>query len=114
MDQKLSQYQQIIKDILQRYENLLNSQAKANQEIVKVCDDIGGHFMLHRLGWKGERRVWQTIVYVRLLNGEFWIEEDGLEQGIATDLLEANVPNNDIVLAFHHPDVRPLTEFTVA
>ncbi len=52
-------------------------------------------------------------MYVRLHNGKFWIEEDGLEQGVATDLLEAGVPKEDIVLAFHHPEIRPLTEFAV-
>jgi hypothetical protein len=29
-------------------------------------------------------------------------------------LLEANIPQEDIVLAFHHPQLRPLTEFAVA
>ena len=33
------------------------------------------------------------------------------EEGIATDLLEAGVPKEDIVLAFQPPDVRRFTEF---
>jgi hypothetical protein len=36
------------------------------------------------------------------------------EDGIATDLLEAGVPKEDIVLAFHAPEMRPYTEFAVA
>ncbi len=42
------------------------------------------------------------------------IEEDWTEGGIATDLLEAGVPKEDIVLAFHPPKMRPYTEFAVA
>ena len=42
------------------------------------------------------------------------IEEDWTEEGIATDLLEAGVPHEDIVLAFHPPEKRPLTDFAVA
>ena len=58
------------------------------------------------IGWANRRRVKQTILYVRLRHGKFWIEEDSLEEGIATDLLEAGVPKEDIVLAFQHPDMR--------
>lgn len=65
------------------------------------------------MGWKDMRRVWNTIVYVRLHNDKIWIEEDWTEDGIATDLLAAGVPKEDIVLAFHHPEIRPLTDFAV-
>ncbi|MEZ4707425.1 MAG: element excision factor XisI family protein [Caldilineaceae bacterium] len=44
----------------------------------------------------------------------FYIEIDWTEEGIATELLAAGVPNADIVLVFHHPIVRPYTEFAVA
>jgi len=43
-----------------------------------------------------------------------WIEQDWTEKGIATELLESGVPNEDIVLGFRHPERRPLTEFAVA
>jgi hypothetical protein len=70
--------------------------------------------MLLKTGWSAQGRVRGVTVYVRLRNGKFWIEEDWTENGIATDLLAAGVPSQDIVLAFHHPDIRPLTEFAVA
>ena len=35
------------------------------------------------------------------------------EEGIAAHLLEAGIPKEDIVLAFHSPDMRPYTEFAV-
>ncbi|MEM7128412.1 MAG: element excision factor XisI family protein [Chloroflexota bacterium] len=60
------------------------------------------------------KRVWNTTLYVRIKDGKFWIEIDWTEEGIATDLLEAGVPNQDIVLAFHHPSIRKHTEFAVA
>jgi hypothetical protein len=49
-----------------------------------------------------------------LRNGKFWIEEDWLEDGIVKELLAAGVPKEDIVLAFHHPEMRHLTEFAAA
>jgi hypothetical protein len=66
------------------------------------------------VGWTDGRRVRRTVLYVRLLNGKFWIDEDWTENGIATDLLRAAVPKDDIVLAFQPPERRPLTEFAIA
>jgi hypothetical protein len=55
---------------------------------------------------------------VRIRNSKFYIEiaPNGhpTEAGIATELLAAGVPKDDIVLAFHHPSMRPYTEFIVA
>ncbi|MBV7334508.1 XisI protein [Chloroflexi bacterium TSY] len=46
--------------------------------------------------------------------GKIWIEIDWTEEGIATELVAAGVPKEDIVLAFHHPSMRQYTEFAVA
>jgi hypothetical protein len=70
--------------------------------------------MLLNVGWSPQGRVRGATVYVRLRNGKFWVEEDWLEDEITTDLLKADVPKEDIVLAFHHPDMRPHDEFAVA
>lgn len=114
MDNKLATYHQLIKTILDHYEKLTNQHPKKDQETIAIYDEEKRHYLLHRMGWKDDYRLWNTIVYVRLRDGKIWIEEDGLEHGIATDLLEAGVPKEDIVLAFHHPDKRPYTEFAVA
>ena len=70
--------------------------------------------MLFVIGWSVQGRVRGATLYVRLRNGKFWVEEDWTEDGIATELVEAGVPKEDIVLAFHHPDRRSYTEFAVA
>jgi len=99
---------------LNYYAALCHRPQKSDKETFVVFDETHGHYFLHTLGWQDTKRIWNTIVYVRLKNGKIWIEEDGLEHGIATDLLESGVPKEDIVLAFHHPSVRPWTEFAVA
>ncbi len=114
MDKKLAEYHCLIQKILKKYEEILNRRPPPDLETVAIFDEKNGHYLLHSMGWQDKRRVWNTIVYVRLHDGKFWIEEDGLEQGVATDLLEAGVPKEDIVLAFHHPSIRPHTEFAVA
>ena len=113
MGTKLEQYREIVKQSLSRYVDLINRRPKEGIETEVVFDEIRDHYILHTVGWRDAERVWNTTAYVRIRNGKFWIEVDWLEEGIATDLLEAGVPEEDIVLAFHHPQVRPLTGFAV-
>jgi hypothetical protein len=40
-----------------------------------------------------------------------WIQHDGTEDGIANELVEAGIPREQIVLAFHPPDQRKRTSF---
>ena len=42
------------------------------------------------------------------------IQHDGTESGIADELVQAGIPPEHIVLAFHHPDKRQYTGFAVA
>jgi hypothetical protein len=43
-----------------------------------------------------------------------WIERDGIEYGIAEDLIEAGIPKEDIVLAFGDREPKTLTELAAA
>ena len=72
------------------------------------------HYLLFRAGWLGKERIHTPLLYVRLYDGKFWIEEDYTEDGLATELLAAGVAHQDIMLAFRHPTLRPYTEFAVA
>jgi hypothetical protein len=38
----------------------------------------------------------------------------GTEEGVVTDLVEAGIPANEIVLGFRHPKLRQYTDFAVA
>lgn len=111
---KLTRYRTLIKNLLTQYAELVNRQPVPGLETEVVFDEERDHYMLLNVGWSPQGRVRGATVYVRLRNGKFWVEEDWLEDGIATDLLKADVPKEDIVLAFHHPDMRPLGEFATA
>jgi hypothetical protein len=113
----LTHYQEIIKRILRERAALLkraSSDSAGDVDDQLILDDVHGHYLLMRLGWEKDRRVHGTMVHVRLHNGKFWIEQDWTEEGIATDLLNAGVPREDIVLGFQPPQMRRFTEFAVA
>ncbi|HAA31595.1 MAG TPA: hypothetical protein DCE56_32705 [Cyanobacteria bacterium UBA8553] len=52
----------------------------------------------------------RNIIHLRLKDQKIWIEEDWTEDGIAIALLQAGVPHEDIVLAFHPPRLRQFTK----
>jgi hypothetical protein len=64
--------------------------------------------------WVNQKRINNTHVHIRIKNEKIYIEEDWTEEGIANELLTEGVLKSDIVLAFHDPETRKLTEFAVA
>ena len=71
-------------------------------------------YALIDVGWQGVERVHGALVHVDVIDGRFWIQYDGTEDGIATQLVEAGVPRDRIVLGFKHPDMRKYTDFAAA
>ncbi|WP_321164240.1 element excision factor XisI family protein [Chlorogloeopsis fritschii] len=47
------------------------------------------------------------------MNDKIWIQRDGIEDGIANELVKAGIPKSQIVLAFQPVDVRKHTAFAV-
>ena len=104
----------IVKSIIDEYHQLNLNAPDSSIESVCVFDDIHDNYLLLLMGWQGSDRIKSVMIHVRLQNGKFWIEEDWTEDGMATDLLQHGVRNEEIVLAFHPPQVRQHTEFSVA
>ncbi len=112
---KVAHYQNLIKQGLLEYVRLLKqSYPPPDFEIILAFDDENQQYLLRELGWTEDSRIRQTRLHVCLRNGKIWIEEDWTEEGIATYFLEQGVPNQDIVLGFQPPQMRPFTEFAVA
>lgn len=85
----------------------------ANFVIVPVMDDTNRHYLLIEEGWERGKRIHGVFVHIDLIDGKFWIQADHTEEGIATELLEAGVPKDKIVLAFKSIERRRMTEFAV-
>jgi hypothetical protein len=111
---KLTNYRNIIERILNARLERRGSAPRQEIEEFMIADEERDHYLLFSLGWWERKRVRNFSVYVRIMDDKFWIEHDLTEDGIATELLEAGVPKEDIVLAFHAPEMRQYTEFAVA
>jgi XisI protein len=109
----LNQYRAKIQQILQEYHQLQQASADADWESVLMVDQTEDRYLLMRLGWQGTTRINQNTIHVRLKHEKIWIEEDETEDSVATELLQLGVPHQDIVLAFHPPQLRQYTEFAI-
>jgi hypothetical protein len=111
---KLDNYRHLIQRVLTEYGGLAAKSTSSNLENVLVFDGERDNYLLIVIGWQGEERIKGNNIHVRLKHGKIWIEEDWTEDGVATDFLQAGVPCEDIVLAFHPPHLRQYTEFAIA
>lgn len=53
-------------------------------------------------------------MYLRIKNDKIWVEEDITDLCVVDDLLSVGIPKSDIVLGFHPPAKRVLTDFAIA
>ena len=106
---KLDTYRRIAQQVVARHAKLKPSEGQI--EATPICDSGHDNYLLLDIGWDRTGRVHEVIFHLRIHEDKFWIERDGTETGVAQDLLEAGVPKEDIVLAFHRPERRALTDF---
>jgi hypothetical protein len=111
---KVSRYRTLIKQLLTGLADLSKGQPDDGVETVCAFDETRDQYLLLNVGWQGNRRQRGMPLYLRIRGGKIWVEEDWTEEGIANALLRAGVPKQDIVLGFHAPHMRELTEFAVA
>lgn len=110
---RLKYYRQIVKDILREYDQI-NQKSGSTTESVLAFDEVHDQYLLLLMGWQKDERIKSVMIHIRLKNDKIWIEEDWTEEGVATDLLEKGISREEIVLAFHPPQVRQYTEFAIA
>jgi hypothetical protein len=110
---KLENYRNMIEKILTEHAEI--PYAYDNVKTQTVFDRVKDQYLLVDIGWNKKRyRVHGCLVHVEIINNKFWIQYDGTEDGIATDLEHEGVPKSDIVLAWHEPELRKYTEYAVA
>lgn len=110
---KISRYAQFVKDILTRHAERWTNDAIEAQ---LIFDDERHSYQMMLIGWENRWRTYSSITHVRIRNEKCYIEWDGTEEeeSMATHLLAAGVPHDDIVLAFYSPTKRKFTEFAAA
>ncbi|MGK7889000.1 MAG: XisI protein [Leptolyngbyaceae cyanobacterium] len=117
---KLAHYRTIIETIVETHAQ--HRPSHGDIESLPLC--VGSpvrstyrHFdryLLLDIGWGSTGRVHSVAFHLRIKNDKIWIEWDGTDPGIAQELIDAGVSQEDIVLGFYRPERRAVTGFAVA
>ncbi|MEZ4869687.1 MAG: XisI protein [Caldilineaceae bacterium] len=111
---RVETYRTLLKELISQHAMRMNRRPQPDTEIEVTFDEERDHYLLLRVGWTAKGRLFVPTLYARLRDGKIWIENDWTSDGLATELVERGVPAEDIVLAFHPPEIREHTEFAVA
>jgi hypothetical protein len=108
----LDTYRQIVQQVLAAYADIPYAYGDIHTKV--VYDRDADRYLLITVGWDQDKRVHGCLVHIDIIDGKLWIQRDGTEQGVATELVAAGIPKEAIVLAFHPPEIRRHTEYAVA
>lgn len=108
----LVEYRQLIQNILTDYTRV--PYAYGDIQFETVFDRDADRYLVVILGREDIRRVHGCLIHVDIIDGKIWIQRDGTEEGIASELIQAGIPKEQIVLGFRSPQRRKLTELAVA
>ncbi len=109
---KLEHYRICIQAILEQH-----SQYKSNDENIESAlffDPIRDHYQLMRIGWKGLKRIYYTILHFDIKEGKIWLQQNTTDSDVGEELLAMGIPKEDIILGLHPPYKRPYTKYGVA
>jgi hypothetical protein len=112
VEQSIEQYRQHIRQLLtERAHRVAKPSPGHEYEVQTLFDSEHDHYQLLHVGWRNNKRSFGCILHLDIKQGKIWIQHDGTETGIANQLVELGVPKQDIILAFHEPEVRQFTDF---
>jgi hypothetical protein len=109
---EVSEYRRIIRRLIEQHAGIHPS--VGDIQVETVLDETNDHHELLYSGWDGHRRTHGDALHLDIRGGKIWIQHDGTYDGIASELMEAGVPKDRIVLAFKSPEVRQYTGFAVS
>jgi hypothetical protein len=108
---KLDRYREIVRRLIEEYAGFKPANGRIETEA--VMDRDRDHYEVMHVGWDGVRRVHGAVVHIDINGGKVWIQYDGTSRPVAEELVAAGIPREDIVLAFHPAELRPLTGYGV-
>jgi hypothetical protein len=111
MDDKLTRYRQIVRDLVTEYGGHKPSHGEIDS--YPVIDPQGDHYLAVQCGWDRNRRVQGAFLHLDIIGGKVWIQFNGTDQRIADELVAAGVPKEDIVLGSKSAELRPHTGFAI-
>jgi hypothetical protein len=102
--ERIEQFRRAVTQVIREYAQYKPSIGEI--EVETVFDEENDHYEMLHIGWEGPKRVHGTVIHIDIRDGKIWIQFDGTSTGVAEDLVEAGVPRDQIILAWHTPKLR--------
>jgi hypothetical protein len=109
---KLTHYRQAVRQLVEQYAN--DKPSVGEVDSYPMIDEEHDHYIAMQTGWVNRHRVHGTFIHIDIINGKVWIQFNGTDQRIASELVAAGIPKEDIVLGEKPADIRPYTGFAVS
>lgn len=84
-----------------------------NEDVHTFFDLEQNHYQVFQAGWNRDLRIFRPLIHIDIIDGKIWIQYDGTEVGIANELVELGIPQDDIVLGYHDSFMRQYDGFAV-
>lgn len=107
---KLMHYRKLIKQAMTGRAGLMRSQPLPGEEIICLLDEATDNYLLIRLGWVRNKRLYSVTLHLRLAEGKIVVEQDWTDDFVS-DLIADGVSREDILVAATTPDAFPYGEF---
>ncbi len=108
---KLAKYRECIKNLLMSFSDRSASYEDIETQI--ICDSERDHYLVFYVGWHNRKRMYGCVLHFDLKNSKVWLQHNGTEIDVADELMKMGVLKEDIVLAFHEPNIRKFTDFSI-
>lgn len=106
---RCDEYRLTVRRVFEDVARMMPSNGQVKTEL--ICDDTIGHYQLGQVGWENQERVDDIYLHVDVTEGKVWIQHDGTNLRLADMLMREGISREDIVLAFHRPELRVYTDF---
>ncbi|MCY7282308.1 MAG: XisI protein [Cyanobacteria bacterium CAN_BIN43] len=108
---RVSQYQAWVEKVITDYACSGSYQGEIERQL--NFDTVRHHYQLVNVGWDGRRRVYGCIVHLDIKDCKIWIQYNGTEVDFAEELVALGVLRQDIVIGFHSPSMRKVSDYAL-
>ena len=111
--EKIERYRKILQQALREYATARTAQP-GEIETQLLFDAENDHYQVLRVGWRDRKQIFLVVFHIDIKDGKIWVQHNASDYDIVGDIEAQGVPKEDIVLAFHSPEMRPFTGYAVA
>ena len=109
---RLESYRKIICTVLRSYIDITYANVTVKNR--QIFDRETDRYIILSEGWNHQQHLHSCLIHVEIINNKVWIQLDNTEDSIAEELIQSGIPQSEIVLGFHEPEIRPHTGFAIA